>query len=274
MRIVKRSEWAARPPKSTPTKVALSARTASCTHHDGADPIIIRSFAEACARVRADQNYHMDSDRLVKGGANDIGYNFLVISAPGVAGVDGLIFEGRGRDVIGAHCLNHNTEWLGIQVAIGGDQVPSPAALVSVRWLHDSFEVAAGRQLGRKVHSDGFATACPGPFLKAWVHSGMQVRATPPGPAAPIRPPVKPAPKPFPLPAGHWFGMRSPNPRNHSGANPTDRPGIKAIQSKVGVLPDGDYGANTRAHVMRWQTAHHLPADGAAGVLTWNTLNR
>jgi len=169
VRIVTRAEWSARPARHTTVKVALASRTATCTHHDGATPIVVRSFAEACARVRADQNYHMDHN-----GWDDIGYNFLVISAPGTS-VDGLIFEGRGRDVIGAHCLNWNTPWIGIQVAIGGNQAPSLAALASVRWLHDTFEAAAGRTLSKKAHSDGFPTACPADPLRNWVHAGMPV---------------------------------------------------------------------------------------------------
>lgn len=170
MTLVTRAQWGARPRVGPATTVNIAARAATCVHHDGATPVVVHSFAEACARVRTDQNYHMDGN-----GWADIGYNYLVISAPGVAGVDGLIFEGRGRDVVGAHCLNHNTEWIGIQVAIGGAQKPSPAALASVRWLHDIFTVAAGHALGKKVHSDGFATACPGPELRLWAHAGMPV---------------------------------------------------------------------------------------------------
>jgi len=173
MRIVTRAEWGARKPKSVPAKVAISARTATCVHHDGATPVIVRTFAEACARIRADQNYHMDSN-----GWADIGYNYLVISAPGTS-VDGLIFEGRGRDAVGAHCLNWNIPWIGVQVAIGGAQKPSPAALVSVKWLHVGFAAAAGHAFGMKGHRDGFNTECPGPILYSWVHAGMPVTATP-----------------------------------------------------------------------------------------------
>jgi hypothetical protein len=174
-RIITRAEWGARPPKTAPTPVPLSARTATCTHHDGPIPITVRTFTEAGALMRRDQNFHMDGRDY-----NDIGYNYLVISAhPGFPAIDGLIFEGRGRDVVGAHALNHNTEWIGIQVAIGGVQQPSPAALASVRWLHDTFAAAVRRSLGKKVHSDGFPTECPGTILRTWVHSGMPVPSQP-----------------------------------------------------------------------------------------------
>ena len=179
-RIVTRAESGLRPPRATPTRVPLSARTATCVHHDGANPITVRTFAEACALIRKDQAFHMGPAR----GWNDIGYNFLVASAPGFPAIDGLIFEGRGRDVVGAHCLNWNKPWIGIQVAIGGGQTPSPKALASVRWLHDTFTTAAGHALGKKVHSDGFATACPDPKLRTWVHAGMPV-TTPTTPTTP-----------------------------------------------------------------------------------------
>lgn len=166
-RIVTRAEWGARAPKTPFTHVPLSARSATCIHHDGPTPITISTFAEAVAQVRADEAYH-----IIHNGWAGIGYNFLVISAAGTD-VDGVIFEGRGRDMVGAHCLNWNTPWIGIQVAIGGGQTPSPKALTSTRWLHDWFEAAAGRSLSKKVHSDGFNTACPDPKLRAWVKAGM-----------------------------------------------------------------------------------------------------
>jgi hypothetical protein len=119
-------------------------------------------------------------------GWNDIGYNYLVISAPGYPEIDGLIFEGRGRDVVGAHCLNWNTPWIGVQVATGGDQVPSPAALASVKWLHVGFVAAAQHALGQVGHKDGFNTECPGPILYSWVHAGMPVTATPTTPEVPM----------------------------------------------------------------------------------------
>jgi hypothetical protein len=175
MRIVTRAEWRARTPSGSIASTPIKSRTATCIHHDGPVPITIRTFAQACQRVRDDQNYHMGAAL----GWYDIGYNYLVISAAGVAGVDGLIFEGRGRDKLGAHCEGHNAPWVGIQCAIGGGQVPSAAALASIRWLHDTLATAAGHSLAKQVHSDGFNTACPDPILKAWVHAGMPITNTP-----------------------------------------------------------------------------------------------
>jgi len=259
MRIVTRAEWGARPPKSTPTRVPLSARTATCVHHDGSKPIIIRTFAEACARVRADQNYHMDGQHW-----DDIGYNFLVISAPGVAGVDGLIFEGRGRDVVGAHCLNHNTEWIGVQVAIGGGQTPSPAALASTRRLHDDFTSAAGNALGKKGHRDGFPTACPDTILYAWVRAGMPV-----GVAIPVKVAVITAVNAvWKAPAKVVAKITTRKLVVDGDFGPATK---RRLQQWAGVSQDGDLGPISWRAIQRKVGS---PADGIPGPNTWKAIQR
>ena len=193
MRIVTRAEWRARPPQSPPATVPITARTALCVHHDGATPITVQHLTEAQALMRKDQSFHMDGR-----GWADIGYNYLVISSPGRP-VDGAILEGRGRDVIGAHCQGHNTPWIGVQVAIGGGQVPSRAALASVRWLHDTAQADAGHPLAMVGHRDGFATECPGAALYSWITVGA------PAPAAPS--PVKAS-----TPIAHGIPTTPPTP--------------------------------------------------------------
>jgi len=220
-------------------------------------------------------------------GWDDIGYNYLVISAPGVAGVDGLIFEGRGRDVVGAHCLNWNTPWIGIQVAIGGDQTPSPAALVSVKWLHVGFVAAAQHALGQVGHKDGFNTACPGPLLYAWVHAGMPVA----GPVPPTPPsPPKPAPKPVPtrnIPmtmaiqrAVHVTADGAWGDQTSAAATAVIRNNgdVKYRQTHVGAYPDGVWGPKSQAArtgaIKAIQTAIGAGVDGVWGPESqghWNT---
>src|SRR4249919_2590355 len=163
-----RAQWGARDPNAKPALISIKSRSGFCTHYDGSTPIYLKTLADVIAQVRKDQNFHMDGR-----GWNDIGYNFLVISAPGYDAIDGLIVEGRGRDVIGAHCEGHNTAWIGVQVAIGGDQQPSPKALTSVRSLYDSASAAHGGPLSKYGHRDGYSTECPGAHLYAWVKAGM-----------------------------------------------------------------------------------------------------
>lgn len=60
MSIVTRATWSLRPPKLPPTQVPISARTATCVHHAGAVEIHVSSRAQAVARVRADQRFHLN----------------------------------------------------------------------------------------------------------------------------------------------------------------------------------------------------------------------
>ena len=258
MSIVSRARWSLRPPKTPPQRVRISARTATCVHHAGATEIHVRSRAEAVAMVRADQRFHMDAR-----GWNDIGYNYLVISAPGVPAIDGLVFEGRGRDVLGAHCQGHNTEWIGVQVATGGNQRPSAKALASVRQLHDSFEKAAGHALAKVGHRDGFPTACPGRTLYAWVKAGMpaNARAILPARRSPARPPSKTRPR-----------IRSPRARARLVIDGRLGPAtVRALQRWAGVRPDGVLGP------VSWRAIQRkvgVPVDGRPGPRTWAAIQR
>lgn len=253
--IITRQQWGARKPSTPFTPVPISARSATCVHHDGSVPINVRTVAEAYTLVRRDEAYHIDHN-----GWAGIGYGHLVMSAPNTE-VDGLIFEGRGRDVVGAHCLNHNREWLGIQVAIGGDQQPSPAALTSVRQLHDSFVVAAGHGLAIKGHKDGFNTECPGTILYAWVRAGAPVASSPrTSSTAPsrdhVRVPVvgKPAARVLLTVDG--------------ALGPATR---KRLQQWAGVTQDGDLGRQSIGAIQRKVGAS---VDGVMGPATIRAMQR
>jgi hypothetical protein len=259
-RIVKRQAWSARPPKGTPTTVPISDRTATCVHYDGAVPITVRTFADASALIRKDQDFHIDGR-----GYDDIGYNFLVISAPGITAIDGLIFEGRGRDILGAHCLNHNREWIGVQVAIGGSQKPSPKALASTRWLHVGFVAAAQHALGMKGHRDGFPTACPGEPLYAWVQAGMPVSATTSRRLVPAKKPTVTAWQTLLAFAptrrdGIWgaateersqWMVTAARTKTGSLAGSADST-IRTIQRVIGTPDDGAWGNASRAKMTVW----------------------
>ena len=235
--IVRRYEWSARPSKTPPTTVPLASRMATCVHHDGPTPISIKSYEDAVALLRRDQSFHMDTN-----GWNDIAYNYLVISAPGYQ-VDGQIFEGRGRDGLGAHCTNWNTPWIGIQVAIGGGQIPSPASLASVRWLHDGFCADAKRALAMKGHKDGFPTACPDGFLYSWIRAGMPV-----GAQIPAKVVVANAVKAI---------VKAP---------------VRVVAAVTGrLVVDGDFGPATRKALQRWAC---VPQDGNLGPVSWKAIQR
>ena len=86
----------------------------------------------------------------------------------------------------------------------------------------------------------------------------------------------KGAPK-FPLPKGHWYGVESKNPKNHSGYYAKDRAGIRQLQQglrdrnwKISV--DGRYGPATRNIVRAFQKKAGIRVDGAVGAQTWNAI--
>ena len=91
----------------------------------------------------------------------------------------------------------------------------------------------------------------------------------------------KPTPKPktpaFPLPKGHWYGVESSNPKNHSGYYQKDRAGIRQLQQglkdrnwKINV--DGIYGPATRQIVTSFQRKAGIRVDGAVGAETWSAI--
>jgi len=108
--------------------------------------------------IKGIQNFHMDSR-----GWSDIGYHYLV-------GPDGMLFEGRPENAIGAHCPP-NTGKLGICV-IGnfdsGEERLTPAALET---LHQLLAHLAGKYgisvSGIYGHRDFRSTGCPGDVLYA-----------------------------------------------------------------------------------------------------------
>ena len=266
MTFISRAQWGARPPRSTGN--AISAHPLGVAIHYTAANLGSSPDSECDDKVRGIQRYHQDT----KGWA-DIAYSFLVCP-------HGNVFEGRGTGKGSAAngTTVGNLNWYAVCALGGPADTPSPQMLAAIG---DAVNLCRAAGAGARVigHRDLFATACPGVALYAYVQSGrwntLVARVVAVVSRVLTRAPIaKPAPARYPLPAGHWFGIRSSNPRNHSGYYAADRPAIKAIQTKVGVTPDGDYGTNTRAHVIRWQAARKITADGAVGPQTWTALNR
>ncbi|XP_012682131.2 peptidoglycan recognition protein 5 isoform X2 [Clupea harengus] len=92
---------------------------------------------------------------------DDIGYNFLV-------GQNGMLYEGRGWGIVGAHTKGHNQDSVGIAVMGNfNNDLPTSAALSSVKrllqdgvsrgWLHSNYTIFGHRDLAN--------TECPGDKL-------------------------------------------------------------------------------------------------------------
>ncbi|MGV9509407.1 peptidoglycan-binding protein [Streptomyces tendae] len=154
--IISRATWGAKPWNGNPARIALTQRREFFIHYDGGHAITRTGYAI----MRA-----IEAEHLGNGWAG-VGYNFVVDQA-------GNVYEGRGWDRQGAHCPGHNISGFGVQIAIGGDQEPSAAALAACRALYEEACRKTGRTLAKKGHRDGIATACPGTKLYAWVQAGM-----------------------------------------------------------------------------------------------------
>lgn len=80
----------------------------------------------------------------------------------------------------------------------------------------------------------------------------------------------------FPLPSGHWYGVESSDPRNHSGFYPKDRIGIQIWQERMldrgwaGIgKADGIFGTKSQTVAKQFQAEKRLKVDGAVGATTW-----
>jgi hypothetical protein len=108
--IVTRAQWGARNPVATPS---TTTPTHLIVHHTADNPPASGDFA---AWVRAIQAFHINGN-----GWNDIGYNFLL-------GPDGVIFEGRGDGILGAHFSGVNTGTAGAAILGNYNNAAAPEA--------------------------------------------------------------------------------------------------------------------------------------------------
>lgn len=164
MDIISLATWGFTGWTSPRTVVPASDRTYFEVHYDGGAPVGWRTGPAVPQTI--------DAEHKGQGWAG-IGYSFVVDQA-------GACYEGRGWDYQGSFCPVHNRSAWAVQVHIGGDEQPSPAALATVRGLYDTVCARRGLTLTPIGHRDGYATSCPGEPLYAWIHAGMPTTSSPP----------------------------------------------------------------------------------------------
>jgi len=157
MRFVTRSEWGARPPKSTLGGWLAGKPVGSVVHWEG--PRMGTWGHEACAgKMRGIQSYHMDN---AKDPYTDIAYNAVVCP-------HGFVFEGRPLQFRSAA---NGPKTNGTHAAIcymGGEgDVFTGEARQAIREWTDPIGP------DKRAHRDVNATACPGDEITAWVHAAM-----------------------------------------------------------------------------------------------------
>jgi len=156
--LVPRAEWGAQPwrPRMAMYRKTPREQLAVFTHYHGGPPRHDRGAAMA---------REIESIHLANGWAG-VGYTAMI-------GLDGVAFEGRGWDLVTAACPGWNRQAWHFYVAVGGEQVPTPAALHTLRQLYDEACHRSGRTLAKTWHGAHYATDCPGDPLRAWVRAGM-----------------------------------------------------------------------------------------------------
>jgi hypothetical protein len=162
MKLVTRSEWGARAPKSS---AYLASTLGVKVHYTGEyeSPELLGDHTGCSGRLRSIQNDHMDGN-----GWDDIAYNFLVCD-------HGYVFEGRGPHVLcAANGPGLNSGHYAVCGLVGNAGVTHPPDDM-LNGIRDAIEYlrakgAAGNEI--KGHRDGYSTDCPGDPLYAWVRAG------------------------------------------------------------------------------------------------------
>lgn len=137
MDIVPREKWGAAPPKSIPRQAFWTSNSDLWLHHT-AGPV-----TQTPKQIQA---FHQGPAR----GWSDIGYHYLI-------DFFGTVYEGRGREVWGAHSPGKNHE---PSVALIGDYSKTPPSDAQHRAVYDLLDfLGASRVRG---HRENTSTSCPG----------------------------------------------------------------------------------------------------------------
>ncbi|MET8113830.1 peptidoglycan recognition protein family protein [Streptomyces prasinus] len=170
MKLITRTQWGARDYRTPNGATPYSQPRRGVKLHYLGTPYSDRAHEQCAAYVRQLQAQHMDGN-----GWSDIGYSFVVCT-------HGSVYEGRGlkrrNSANGNTTLNEQDYAVLLLVGSSGLTKPTDAQLDGAR---DAIEYCrregpAGDWLGG--HRDGYATACPGDAVYAWVKAGAP-RPTP-----------------------------------------------------------------------------------------------
>jgi hypothetical protein len=176
---ITRAQWGARQPTSAYLKMPAGC---SVTFHYEGPTMGAYDHARCPGIVQGIQAYHMDHNGWI-----DIAYNLLVC-------IHGSIYEGRGywnRSAANGTNASNGSSYAVCFIAGVGDPLSdaAKAGLLDARLLMTQH---AGASEETHVHSDWFATACPGDIVRNWVRAGL----APPAGYSPAPSPIAPQPSP------------------------------------------------------------------------------
>lgn len=195
----------------------------------------------------------------------DIAYHYGI--AP-----DGVVYEGRHLDVLGAHALNCNTHSWG--VVMMAEEAITAQQEEAFRELWALLNAHKGGPLQVVPHSQCTATACPGDTIRAFIHTLQH--------PAPVPAPPPPAPHPTPcaaLPPGPPPPGRELLKLGSTGVQVQDAQGGLASHGfppanslRPNGTWDGIFGHGTETAVRDLQAHYGLKVDGVIGRQVWCVL--
>ncbi|KAE8737548.1 peptidoglycan-recognition protein [Frankliniella occidentalis] len=141
--LMTRDDWLGRLSRGTPSRMTMPVDLV-IIHHTAYE--VCTTKAKCKQQVKRVQNQHMDDPNFRY---FDIGYNFLV-------GADGLVYEGRGWDAVGAHLHGWNQKAVGVAILGTFTNVTAPPALQTA--LYSLLQW--GESLGKLTKDYGIIGAC------------------------------------------------------------------------------------------------------------------
>ncbi|MFF0080210.1 N-acetylmuramoyl-L-alanine amidase [Streptomyces canus] len=220
-------------------------------HYEGTEvsPRLLTDHAECIAEWKAIRKSHLANTAE---GYSDIAYNYGACP-------HGYLLEGRGigrrTGANGNQDLNKAHYAIVGLVGSSGLTQPNDAMLGAIR---DGIELLRAHGAGNEIkgHRDGYATACPGGPLYAWVQKGA------PRPAGTVTGPAPARPK---VSLAHVVYAARHDPAAAQG-HTTHKAEVLIVEKALkaeGLLPgqyvDGSFGTKTVTAYARWQRS---PAGG------------
>lgn len=166
VKLIRRSEWGARAPRSM---TGVNATFGTTAHWEGPHMGYPWAHAACYSLVRGIQNFHMDAR-----GWTDVAYT-------GLPCPHGYVFEGRwaGRRTAANGTNDGNNRALALCYLGGQGDAFTADGQRAMRAAMDWLDTRGGAGPGRNGHRDWKPTECPGGVIYQWVHSGQQADGTP-----------------------------------------------------------------------------------------------
>jgi hypothetical protein len=268
MLLVTRAQWGARP--SRYPLVHIGSTRGVKVHYEGtavpADLAAPEHHTRCDDRMRDLQRSHLANTRE---DYSDIAYNY-------VACPHGYTYEGRGLHhktaANGNQTLNMAHYAVCAMVGSEGLTHPTDAQLAGIRDAIELLRLHGGAGDEIRGHRDGYATACPGGPLYAWVQAGAK---RPAGAGGAKSPAEKPAPSARPrVDLSHVVAAakRDPNLRQGGTTYKAEVLRVERALHAEGLLAekwvDGSFGTRTLGAYTAWQKRcgyHGSAADGIPG---------